>query len=167
VMAPLNRIVEGIRALFHRKQLEREMDEELRAYLVTAVDRKMAAGMSHQDAMRAARVEMGGVEAVKEQIRDVGWESLLESFWQDVRHAVRMLRKSPGFTLVAVLSLALGIGATTAIFSLLNALIFRPLAVSNPDELVELKARGPRGALISFPMYRDLRAAQQVFTDIA
>lgn len=166
-MALLSRVIGGLRALFRKKRMEREMDDELRQYLATATDQKMAAGMSHQDAMRAARVELGSLEAVKDQMRDAGWESLLESFWQDGRYALRLLRKSPGFTAVAVLSLALGLGANTAIFSLLNALIFRPLAVSNPDELVQLQARGPRGALISFPMYRDLRAAQQVFTDIA
>jgi predicted permease len=165
-MALLGRVIGGLRALFRKKQMEREMDEELHEYVAIAADKKIATGMSREEAIRAARMEMGGVEPVKDQIRDAGWESLVETVWQDIAYALRMLRKSPGFTAVAVLSLAVGIGANTAIFTLLNALIFRPLAVSNPDELVELKAR-PRGALISFPMYRDLRAGQHVFTDIA
>ena len=92
--------------------------------------------MRWQDASRAARVEMGSVDAVKDRVRDAGWETRFESIGRDVRYAARTLRKSPGFTGVAVLTLALGIGATTAIFSLLDAVIFKSLPVRNPEELV-------------------------------
>jgi predicted permease len=165
-MARRRRVIGGIRALWHRKQVEGELDEELRSYLDIAADQKMAAGMSRPQALRAARLEMGSVEAVKDRVRDVGWESLVETFWQDVRYALRTLRKSPGFTTVAVLSLALGIGANTAVFTFLDALLLRPLPVSRPGELVALRPQ-PRGSFISFPMYLDLHAGQQVFTDVA
>jgi len=165
-MALVGRLVAGVRALFRKQQLEQELDEELRAYLGTAVEQKMSAGMNRNDALRAARVEMGGVEAAKERVRDVGWETVIESIGLDIRYGLRMMRQSPGFTAVAVLSLALGIGANTAVFTFLNALLLRPLPVSHPEELVELSTR-PRGSFISFPMFLDLRAGQQVFTDVA
>jgi predicted permease len=166
MMAMLSRAIGGIRALLRRKAVEAELDEELRGYLDIAVGQKMATGMSRTQALRAARVEMGSVEALKDRIRDVGWESLVETLWQDVRYAVRALRKSPGFTAVAVASLALGIGANTAVFTFLNALLWRPLPVSRPWELVQLGTL-PRRSFISFPIYLDLRAGQQVFTDVA
>ena len=160
-MLILRRIVSGFRRLFFKTQVERDMDEELRAYLAIAAEQKMSAGMSRDEAVRAAHIEIGSLDAIKERARDVGWESAFESFWQDVRYAIRGLRKSPGFTSVAVLTLALGIGATTAIFSLLEAVILRSLPVRNPEELVLV---GPRG--FQYPAFQAFREHRDIFVDL-
>ena len=128
----------GLRALFHKKQIEQDMDEELRGYLDAAVQEKMRSGMSNEQALRAARVEMGSVEAVKEEIRSAGWESTLEALGQDVRYGFRQLKRNPGFTAAVLITLALGIGANTAVFSLANALLLKELPVRDPSQLVIL-----------------------------
>src|SRR5207249_9058571 len=127
-----------LRALMRKEQVEQEMDEELHGYLDAAVKDKMRSGMSQEQALRAARVEMGSVDGVKEEIRSAVWESTLETLWQDIRYGLRQLRRNPGFTAVAVLTLALGIGANTAIFSLIDAVMLKMLPVSHPEQLVQL-----------------------------
>jgi predicted permease len=126
----------GIRALFHKDQRSLEMDEELRDYLEASAADKMRDGLTYTEALRAARVEMGSTEAVKQKIRSAGWESTAESLWQDVRYGLRMMAKSPGFTAVAIVSLALGIGANTAIFTLINGLVLTSLPVRDPHQLL-------------------------------
>jgi hypothetical protein len=92
-MSLLRNLSSGVRALFHKEQVEREMDEELKGYLDDAVKDKMRTGMSREEALRAVRVEMGSVDAVKEEIRSVGWESTLETLLQDIRYGLRMLAR--------------------------------------------------------------------------
>jgi predicted permease len=159
-MARLRSLVAGVIALWRGHQVERELDEELRAYLDLAVDAKMRAGMTRDEAVRAARAEIGSLEAVKESTRDVAWETRLDGLWRDVRYAVRTLRRSPAFSAVALITLALGIGANTTIFSVINAIMLRPLRVERPHELMALAAVHPDGVdpLFSYPAYRQFAA---------
>ena len=156
-MTPLRaRFIGGLNALFRRSRAEQELDEELRAYLETSIDENMRAGMAREDAIRAARVEFGSLDAVKDHTRDVGWEAGLESLWRDLRYAARTLRKAPTFTAVAVLTLALGIGANTAIYGVINAVMLRPLPVERPQELISLATLYPDSVepVFSYAAYR-------------
>jgi predicted permease len=136
----LRHLFMGFKALFANERRSKELDEELATFLEAATAEKMRAGQSYQEALRNARVEMGSREAVKEKVRSAGWEAIAEGLWQDLRFSIRMLAKSPGFTSVAVVSLALGIGANTAIFTLMNELILKSLPVRAPQDLVSFGA---------------------------
>ena len=158
-MGRVRRLIAGFRALMRKPRVEQELDDELREFLETAVEEKMKAGLDRDAALRAARLELGSVEAVKDRVRDVGWETFVDSVWRDIGYAVRGLRRAPGFTAVAALTLALGIGATTAIFTLLDASVLRSLPVQDPGELVALQFqdRGRPQSFFSYPHFERLR----------
>jgi len=174
-MTVLRKIMDGWRGLFSKEEAEREMDEELREYLESATREKVRAGMSREQAQRAARVEFGGVENVKEEIRAVSWETFVEGLWRDLRFGCRLLASSPMFAAAAILSLALGIGANTAIFELINAVRLRTLPVNNPQEIVRIaidKRRGVGGTFtnrysdLTYAIWERIRAEQQGFLGV-
>jgi predicted permease len=129
-------LVRGLGSLLRNGSIERSLDEELQDFEQASIAEKTKRGLSAEEAARAARVEIGSTNSVKHQIRSVGWESRMEILIHDLRYAMRTLRRSPGFTLVAVISLALGIGANTAIFTLIRQVVLQQLPVRNPQELV-------------------------------
>src|SRR6266404_5353349 len=124
--------------LVYRDLTERELDEEVSAHLAMLIDEKVAAGLSADEAYRAARIEFGGVGQVKEQVRDVRMGAMIEQLWQDARFALRILQKNPGFTAIVVITLSFGIGVNTAIFSLVDGILLRPLPYQQPDRLVRI-----------------------------
>lgn len=162
-------VLSGLRALVRRDRAEQELDAELQQFLDAAVEAKISRGMSRETAVRAARLELGGVEAVKDRVRDVWWESaLLRSIGQDIDYAIRMMRRLPGLTAVILLTLALSVGANTAIFTLLNAVLLRPLAVPEPDRLVEVLTRYEREPVsgLQWKYFEYLRQNNHVFSDL-
>ena len=127
--------------LFLARRVEAELDEEVRAHLEMLVEEKVRAGMMAENARREARIELGGVDQVKEQVHEVRSGRSLETFFQDFRFGLRMLLKSPGFTLTVILTLALSVGANTAIFSLVNALLLKNLPYAHPERMGTIYTR--------------------------
>ena len=157
-------------AIFHRAQTEDELDEELRAHVERRAQDLERLGLTPVDAERRARIEFGGHEKFKEECREALGTRLLETFLEDLRFAARTLRKSPGFPAVAILTLALGIGANTAIFTLLDQILLRSLPVKDPQQLVLLDLVGhdygnsSGDSVLSYPLYRDFEERNEVFS---
>jgi putative ABC transport system permease protein len=168
-MSVLRSIASGLRSLFQNERADKELDEELSGFLEMAAEEKMKQGMSRRGALRAVRLERGSLEVTKEVVRSAAWESFAEACWQDLRFAVRILRKSPGFTVVAVLTLALGIGANTAIFSLVNGVLLRPLPYRNPNRLTMVweKSRDGSPENVGYATYLDWKSQNRSFEEIA
>lgn len=130
------------RNVLHRQRSERDLDDEVSAYARLLEDEKVAQGLSREEARRAALVEIGGLEQVKEDVRAIRAGAFLETAWHDARHGLRTLARTPGFSAAAVLALALGIGATTVIFSVVDAVLLRPLPYDRPERLAVVLHRG-------------------------
>jgi len=160
----------GLRALFRKEEAEGELRDELSSYLESSTAEKMRAGMKEEEARRAARLELGSAEVIKEEVRSIGWENLLETCGQDVRYAARSLRKSAGFTIVAVLTLALGIGANASLFSVVNTVLLQPLPFKSPSRLMMLYEGLPQIGSpkipFSAPDFAIVRRGQRSFTSL-
>src|SRR5262245_30062354 len=163
------RFISVLRRVFRRNVVETELDDEMQAYLQQDIDARIARGMTADEARRIALVDFGGREQTKERVRDARTGVWLDVAAADFRYAMRMLRRNRGFSLIAVLTLALGIGANTAIFSIVNSVLIRPLPYKDPDSLVWVWGRFSRGntASVSPPDFRDYRSQAQLFDAFA
>ncbi len=168
-MPLLSRLANLWRNLFHRTQREQELTEELDAYLEMLIERKLKEGLDPEEARRAALLELGGKEQVKEQVRQSRLGYQLETWWQDLRYALRMLQKNPGFAMAAVVTLALGIGANTAIFSVCNTVLLKPPPYLEPGRIVMLweHRRGQMPQTVAPANFVDWREQTRSFSEVA
>src|SRR3954463_945267 len=158
-----------IRRFLRRAQWDEERARELDSYLAEEIADNLARGMSPDQARTAAHRKLGNATRIREEIYTMNSLGLLETLWQDLRYGVRLLRRNPTFAIVAILTLALGTGANTAIFQLVNAVRLRTLPVEHPEELVEVRVRAPHGrtgtftngrSMLSHPLWERIRAEQ-------
>ena len=171
-MTLLHRLVSIARWILRREHSERDLDAELQAFIDLSAADKTREGVAPADARRLAVLEIGGVEQVKERVRTGRHGGTLDEIGRDIRYAFRMLTRNPGFSAVVVVTLALGIGANTAIFSLIDALMLRSLPVRNPHELVQLTmrlpdAKGPADDSFSYAIVRALADRKEIFAGVA
>jgi hypothetical protein len=159
-----------LRSLFRRSTVEAELDDELRFHFEHQVEKCIRSGMTREEARRQARLSVGGIDQVKEECREERGVQPMENLLQDLRYGWRMLVRRPGFTIVAVLTLALGVGANTAIFSIVNAVLLRSLPYRDPDRLVRIFFNEPgvglRDVRFSKPELDDLQTRAGVFEDV-
>jgi predicted permease len=171
-----NRFLRRLGAIFKRDEVEQQLADEIRYHLERDAERHLQSGMSKDDARFAAMKAFGSVDLAKEECRDARGVNFIENLLRDFRYSVRLLLKNPAFTLVALLTLALGIGANTAIFSLVDAVLLRSLAIKEPEQLV-LFGHGMDGGLtdgfpnksadlFSYPFYQDVQRDNQVFSEV-
>ena len=157
--------------LFRTNRLEQELDQDIQEHLQMATEENLRRGMSPREAAEAARRSFGGPEQVKEEFRDQRGIPFLETLGREVRIAFRSLRHAPGFTVLAVLTLALGIGANSAIFSAVNALLFHPAGVSDPSRVVVVRAKydklNLKDLVISLDNFREIRESPEIFSSAA
>jgi predicted permease len=176
-MSWFNSFVAGVRSLFSRHRVEQELDEELDLFVEQAAEHNQRLGMTPEEARHAARVAVGGRNSVKQKVWASRWETGVENIWKDARLGTRSLLRTPGFTAIAVISLALGIGANTAIFTLLNAVMLRQLPVEKPQQLVLFGSGKWVGStegmpdrsmqLFSYPVYRAFAAQSKALSGVA
>ncbi len=158
-----------VRSLFRRQAVETELDDELRFHFEQQIAKFVNSGLTPDEALRRARIDFGGLGQVKEECREARGVQVMETLLQDIRYGVRMLRKSPGFTAVALLTLALGIGANTAIFSVVYGVLLHPLPYRDPSRLIVLHETTPKVGTVgvSYPNFQDWRAQSRAFSNMA
>ena len=169
-MSRLTALVRRLRGLCRRGREDAETQDELRFHLEMETEKNLRAGMDPREARRRAHVRLGGVDGIREAVRDARGGRPLEDLLRDVGYALRGARRRPGFTLAAAVSLAIPIGFNTAVFTVVDALLFGPLPVAHPAQLVDVYTSDPgvqRYSTTSYPDYLDLRAGNDVFTDMA
>src|SRR5260370_33204842 len=169
-MRRLRAVLVRLGGLFNKDRRERDLAAELESHLRLHVEENLRAGMTAAEAQRQALIKLGGIEQTKENYRDRRGLPFLETLVQDFRFAARMLLKNPGFTAVVVLTLALGIGANTAIFSIVNGVLLQPLPYPHPEQLVVVARTAPRfdhPVPVSGPNFLDWRARSTQFQSLA
>src|SRR5262245_40502616 len=168
-MSWLRLIYSRIYGLLRKNRIEREMEDELRFHLRMRTRENIERGMRPMEAEREARRRFGNVGKIKDLGRDIKGGGFMETLLQDLRYGARMLLKHPGFTLIAVITLALGIGANTAILSVANAILLQPLPIKDAERIVDIRIFTPgeaRMSAFSYPDYFDLRARTGVVVDL-
>jgi len=161
-------LLSRLRAMLTRSRRDRELSEEVQAHLDLLVEEHVRRGMPIAQARAAARRAFGGVEAMEEIYRDQRGVPIVETVGRDLRYGVRALRRNPAFAIVAIASLALGIGVNCAVFTVLNAVLLKELPVAEPDRLVAVGVMRREGRFdFSYPIFRDIASRQQVLAGMA
>jgi predicted permease len=159
-------LLHRLRSIFSRGTVEREVEDELRHHFDLQVDRYLAAGLTRDAATRQARLDIGGLDQIKEEHRDARGTRGLEDVWRDLRLAIRMLRRAPLFTATVVITIGLGVGVNTLAFTVVEGLVLRPLPIERPERVWFVQRQGPFVSH-SFPLYRELRDRNRTFATLA